>query len=377
MAHVSELVDQLRGTLGRLELALSLVDDAIVWTDAGHIVQWCNASFDRLIDRPHIEILGARIEDVFPIEQGGVPVAATDSPFELADSRGTVGLFELRSRQIEMLVRRTARPEETIVASIRDVTERELASASNRALLARLEASNQELEAFAYSASHDLRAPLRSIDGFSQALLDDYGDQLPEKGKDYLRRVRAAAQRMAQIIDDMLRLSRVTRSELRRERVDLSALARSIRNELARSAPERRVEMTIANGLEAEADARLVRILMENLLDNAWKFTSGTPRARIEVGARDEAGEQTFFVRDNGAGFDMARADKLFVPFQRLHTASEFPGTGIGLATAQRIVHRHGGRIRAEGAVGRGATVWFTLGSASLDDDAEGQAGSA
>lgn len=221
--------------------------------------------------------------------------------------------------------------------------------------------ANRELEAFCYSVSHDLRAPLRSIDGFSQMLLEDYGSALGAEGRDYLQRVRAASQRMAQLIDDLLELSRLARSEVRRERVDLSALARAIAAELSQTQPERRVTFVVEDGLEAEADPQLLRVMLENLVGNAWKFTSKHPAARIEVGARREAGELVYFVRDDGAGFDMAYADRLFGAFQRLHTASEFDGNGIGLATVERIIHRHGGRIWAEGAVEKGATFYFTL----------------
>jgi signal transduction histidine kinase len=226
-----------------------------------------------------------------------------------------------------------------------------------------LEGANKELEAFSYSVSHDLRAPLRSIEGFSQILLEDYADRLDEEGQDYLGRVRAASQHMATLIDDLLDLSRVSRGPLRREPVDLAALATGIIGELRRSHPEREVEVVIAEGLTANGDARLLRLALENLLNNAWKFTSKKPRATIEFGSIDrEATERVYFVRDDGVGFDEAYAGKLFGAFQRLHGAEEFEGTGIGLATVQRIVHRHGGRVWAEGRVGGGAAFYFTLG---------------
>lgn len=224
-----------------------------------------------------------------------------------------------------------------------------------------LEAVNKELEAFSWSVSHDLRAPLRSIEGFSRALMEDHAGQLNDEARDYLQRVCSGALRMGQLIDDLLRLSRVTRSEIRLTTVDLSALAHSILTELARTQPEREVEFTVAPGLVVNADAQLLRIVMENLLGNAWKFTSKQARAKIEVGRAPWQGQLMYFVRDNGAGFDMAYADKLFGAFQRLHPVYEFEGTGIGLATVQRILHRHGGRISAEGAVGQGATFYFTL----------------
>jgi signal transduction histidine kinase len=230
----------------------------------------------------------------------------------------------------------------------------------NRAV--QLEQSNKELEAFAYSVSHDLRAPLRSIDGFSQVLLEDYNDKLDASGKNYLQRVRAAAQRMGELIDDLLVLSRVTRYEMKHEKVDLSALAREVTDELQKAQPERKVTSIIAGSLTANGDTNLLRIATTNLLDNAWKFTGKHPDARIEFGAIQKDGETVYFVRDDGVGFDMKYADKLFTPFQRLHTASEFPGTGIGLAIVQRIVHRHGGKIWVESKIEKGTTVYFTLG---------------
>jgi signal transduction histidine kinase len=224
-----------------------------------------------------------------------------------------------------------------------------------------LATSNKELESFSYSVSHDLRAPLRSIDGFSQALLEDYADKLDSSGQDYLRRVRSAAQHMATLIDDMLNLSRVTRSAMRREPLDLSAIATAIAADLREAEPSRQVEFVIENGLTVAGDTPLLRAAMENLLRNSWKYTSGHPRARIEFGRSNQNGKSTFFVRDDGAGFDPRYADRLFGVFQRLHTSAEFPGTGVGLATVQRIIHRHGGEIWAEGAVERGATFYFTL----------------
>ncbi|HSL01009.1 MAG TPA: CHASE domain-containing protein, partial [Rubrobacteraceae bacterium] len=224
--------------------------------------------------------------------------------------------------------------------------------AANRDLEAtnrELEGANQELEAFSYSVSHDLRAPLRSIDGFSQILLEDYADDLNEEGRGYLRRVRAGSRRMALLIDDLLDLSRVTRSALRHQSVDLSAIARETASELENSESEREAEFVIAGGLVASGDPRLLRLVLENLLSNAWKFTREEHRARIEFGAVRREGEPAYYVRDNGVGFDMQYADKLFGAFQRLHSADEFEGTGIGLATVARIVHRHGGRVWAEG----------------------------
>ncbi|MFH0794972.1 MAG: ATP-binding protein [bacterium] len=225
-----------------------------------------------------------------------------------------------------------------------------------------LDTANKELEAFSYSVSHDLRAPLRGIDGFSCALEEDCGDRLDAEGKRYLQRIRAGCHWMAQLIDDLLMLSRITRAEIRRQPVDLSAMARSVASDLSKQDPKRNVEFVIADGLVVDADLHLMRVVLNNLLGNAWKFTSKRSSATIELGIlnHDES-KNTYFVRDNGAGFDMAYVDKIFGAFQRLHSQAEFPGTGIGLATAQRVIHRHGGTIWAEGEVDKGATFYFTL----------------
>jgi light-regulated signal transduction histidine kinase (bacteriophytochrome) len=226
---------------------------------------------------------------------------------------------------------------------------------------AQAESANRDLETFSYSVSHDLRSPLRSIDGFSRALLEDCEKELTDEGRSHLRRIRAAAQRMGHLIDDLLGLARVGRTELRRQEVDLTQISREILDELGSAEPARDVACRVAEGLCAQADPALIRIVMENLLRNAWKFTSKTAHAQIEVGAGEGDGRGFFFVRDNGAGFDMAHAGKLFGPFQRLHATSEFQGSGIGLATVARILSRHGGSIRATASVGEGATFYFTL----------------
>ena len=224
-----------------------------------------------------------------------------------------------------------------------------------------LEAANRELEAFSHSVSHDLRAPIRHIDGFIRALLEDHGERLGERGKEDLERVLAASRRMSQLIDDMLHLSRVTRAELARELTDLAALAREIAAELRRNHPGRHVEFEAGQAEPAQCDPRLMRIALENLLGNAWKFTGKRDDARVEFGASERDGKPVYFVRDNGAGFDMSYVTRLFGAFQRLHSDDDFPGTGVGLATVQRIVHRHGGRIWAEAEIGKGAAFYFTL----------------
>jgi signal transduction histidine kinase len=225
----------------------------------------------------------------------------------------------------------------------------------------RLEESNRELEAFSYSVSHDLRAPLRAIDGFSHALLEDYGEALEGQGKDYLERVRHGVQMMGDLIDDMLRLSRVNQVELTRETIDLSALIRGQAEDLVSRDPDRKAEFVIAPGMKVEADRHLVQILTGNLLENAWKFTRKKPRARIECGRFDDHGAAAFFLRDNGVGFDMKYVEKLFSAFQRLHERAEYEGTGIGLVIVKRIANRHGGRAWADAVPGEGATFFFSL----------------
>jgi signal transduction histidine kinase len=225
-----------------------------------------------------------------------------------------------------------------------------------------VEATNRELEAFSYSVSHDLRAPLRSITSFSQALLEDCADMLDERGHDYLERVVRGGHRMAELIEDIMILSRITRAEMQRTAVDMSAAANEIVADLSESDPHRSVEVEVQSGLVADGDPKLLRIAIANLLGNAWKFTAREPRPRIEFGALPgENGERVFYVRDNGTGFDMRHAERLFGPFQRLHTEAEFPGTGVGLATVQRVVRRHGGRIWAQSAVSHGAAFYFTV----------------
>jgi signal transduction histidine kinase len=224
-----------------------------------------------------------------------------------------------------------------------------------------LAALNQEIEAFSYSVSHDLRGPLRSMDGFSQALLEDYGDRLDDEGKDSLNRIRAASQRMGRLIDELLGLSRVTRAELRLKVVNLSELAREIAESLEQQQPDRRVQWAIEDNLTVQADKALIQIAMQNLLENAWKFTSKTAEPLIRVGSVDQGGEKAWFVGDNGVGFDMAYADRLFGAFQRLHHETEFPGTGIGLAIVQRIVRRHEGRTWVHAEPDRGATFYFSI----------------
>ncbi|HEY5940989.1 MAG TPA: response regulator [Gemmatimonadales bacterium] len=269
--------------------------------------------------------------------------------------RSKVAVFVELAKKSELLRRQT----QLLVES--EQAARELAE--TRAELVRdLEHKNRELESFSYAVSHDLRAPLRRIDSFSRAILESQGEKLDDPGRRYLDRVREASQQMSQLIDDVLYLSRVTRADLREQDVDLSGLATLLLLRLQESEPARKVEIKVRPGVVVTGDGQLLRIALENLLENAWKFTGKQPDSRIEFGVTQASGEPTYFVRDNGAGFDMTYADRLFGPFQRLHAQGEFPGSGIGLATVQRIIHRHGGQVWAEGLVGQGATFQFTLG---------------
>jgi two-component system, NtrC family, sensor kinase len=278
--------------------------------------------------------------------------------------------FQVLKARVHAQIRRKQFEDENRRIS-EDILKKEMQAADARAardlagtratLLEDLKRKNQELEAFSYSVSHDLRTPLRSIDGFSQLLLRDYADKIDERGQDFLRLMHSASQRMGELIDDLLELSRLGRLEMRRERVDLSALARLVAGKLQMIEPERTIQLVIEEGIVAEGDPRLLRVVLENLLGNAWKFTAKSDQQRVEFGATQKDGQVTYFVQDSGAGFDMAYANKLFKPFQRLHSEADFAGTGIGLATVQRVIERHGGRVWAESAVHQGTTFFWTV----------------
>jgi PAS domain S-box-containing protein len=344
------------------------VTDAVISADIHGRITYVNKGGERLFGWTTSELSGRPLTLLIPQRLRGTHWRGLlrYATAEGGRPSGTVELVGLRKDGGEFPVEISlARSGETsgvsFTAIIRDITERRRRDEELRAINTQLEAANRELEAFSYSVSHDLRAPVRSIHGFTEILQQDYADRLDDRGRDCLHRVHAAAERMFTLIDAMLILSRVTREEMRQEVVDLSALARSVATDLHRADPDRNVDLAIASGLVAIGDASLVRVVLENLLGNAWKFTSRAHAPRVEFGVTSETGTEAYFVRDNGAGFDMTHVDRLFTTFQRLHTTDEFPGTGIGLPTVQRIVHRHGGRVWAEGRPGSGATFYFTL----------------
>ena len=351
-------------------------DSAIVATDEEGRIVLINAHTERLFGHPRDRLIGQLVEILVPErfrgQHAGHRQGYMTGPRVRRMGAG-LDLFGLRADGTEFPVEISLSPIQTgdgvlVVSDIRDVTEQRKADQKLKDLNDRLaqdniklDALNKELEAFSYSVSHDLRAPLRAIDGFSQALLEDYADRLDDGGRNYLSRVRRAAQRMGQLIDDLLMLARITRADLNSGEVDLSRLAAEILNGLQQEDPRRAAEFIIVPGMTVQGDPRLLRIAMENLLNNAWKFTAEKIPARIEFGQTERHGAPVYVVRDNGAGFDMAVAGKLFGAFQRLHDASEFPGIGIGLATVQRIVSKHGGNVWAEAAPDQGAAFYFTL----------------
>jgi PAS domain S-box-containing protein len=355
---------------------LESAPDAMVVVDQQGVIQVINSQTEKLFGYDRVELVGQAVELLVPKRYRKKHARHRAGYYGEHPARPMgigLDLFGLRKNGSEFPVEISLSPLETeegllVSAAIRDVTQRKRMEEDVQKLnedlkqrAAQLEAANKELEAFSYSVSHDLRAPLRSIDGFSHVVLEDYGEQLPADARGYLERVRAAAQRMAVLIDDLLNLSRVTRTALQPRFINLSKMAEEVLRGLQESHPEREVTVKIAPDLMVEADPHLMHIVMENLLSNAWKFTAKQEQTVIEFGQLGQVKERTFYVRDNGAGFDMAYAGKLFGVFQRLHSVSEFPGTGVGLATVQRIISIHGGRIWPESAEGKGTTFYFTL----------------
>jgi len=349
---------------------LESAPDAMLITNEHGKILIANTNTERLFGYSHHELVGQSVEQLMPERYRRNHLGHRASYFAEPRVRAmgsALDLFGLRRDGTEFPIEISLSPLPTkeamlISSAIRDVTERQRTKQALGHAKELAEAASRELEAFSYSVAHDLRAPLRSIAGFSQAVLDDYGAQLDEEGQSHLNRIRAAANRLAGLIDDLLALSRVSRSELRREPVDLTRLGREIAGRLQQGQGGRAIELNIAEGMLVRGDPRLLAIALENLIGNALKFTRNRQQTRIELGLTETpVSPQTFFVRDNGAGFDMAHAERLFGAFQRLHRVTEFEGSGIGLATVQRIIHRHGGRIWADAAVDRGATFYFTL----------------
>ncbi|MDQ4129048.1 MAG: ATP-binding protein [Actinomycetota bacterium] len=330
-------------------------DGVVVVDNEGRVVD-LNPAARRILDRP--EPVGEDLRRLAPGLDALLAVASGEARLEVGLGEGAqrrsydLAVSPLRDRR----GRRTGR-----LLVLHDITERKRSEEALIRQKTELARSNAELENFAYLIAHDLRAPLRGVDGFSHILLEDHAGRLDEEGRDLLRRVRDGVLRMGQLIDDLLELSRLARTEMRHQRVDLSALARTIVEDLERDPTGRAVEFVISESPTADGDARLLEVALRNLLDNAIKFTSREPHPRVEFGATEENGLPVYHVRDNGVGFDQTYSDKLFGVFQRLHAPEEFEGTGMGLATVQRVVERHGGRVWAEGALGRGATFYFTL----------------
>ncbi len=366
--RVMERTCQLEGANQELQAIFSALPDLFFRIDVeGAILDYKKEKVEALA--LPADLAGRNLQDILP----ECATAQLNEAMEYLRSSKNLTSFEFvrpdDDREQSFEVRLLSFREAEIIVLIREITARKQAEQEIRFLnedlqrrAYQLEVINQELESFSYSVSHDLRTPLRHIDGFSKALQEDCSDLLNEDGKMYVNRVRLAAQRMGQLIDDMLKLANVTSSDLLRQRVDVSALARVVVRELQQSQPERNVAVSIAEYANAYADPRLLRVVLANLLGNAWKYTGNCADASIEFGTTMADGEEVYFVRDNGAGFDMNYAAKLFQAFQRLHGVEEFEGSGIGLATVQRVIRRHGGRVWGEGQVGNGATFYFTVG---------------
>lgn len=370
--QLGEQVFTLQGADTIYRIAIENINEGAITLSTEGTILYSNHYFARMLEADLNKIIGASIFDfidpkdheilrsLLSQEKGRIEVT-----IHSANRTQVPAYFATKKLQLE--------DSTTICAAVTDLTELKKVQAELtqyhehledlvKQRTADLEDANKELEAFGYSVSHDLRQPLRAMESFSGLLTEEYRDKLDEAGKDYLSRIVKASQYMSELVDDMLKLSRITRAEMFRDTVNISDVAKSIAEELKASKPERKAEIKIASDLVSSGDKPLLNVGLRNLLENAWKFTGKTPQAQIEMGAYNQDGERVYFIRDNGIGFDMRYKDKLFQPFQRLHSDKDYPGTGIGLAIVQRIIRRHGGRIWAEAEIGKGATFYFTLG---------------
>jgi PAS domain S-box-containing protein len=375
------LAQELKAARQSLAALIASAMDAIITIDSEQRIAIFNPAAEQMFGYAEAEMLGEPLGRLLPDRFRTVHAGQVKTFGTTGETRRAMGALtsvtgirkDGEEFPLEVSISRHESAGKRYFTSIlRDVTERVRAEDEVRRLnadlerrvaerTAELEAANRELESFDYTVSHDLRAPISRIAGFSAMLRDEFGEQLGERGRDLLQRIGSAGQKADQLVEDLLELSTSTRKEMQRSQVDLSALARRLLDGLQKAEPDRKVEFRIEAGLSARADPGLMRVVLDNLLRNAWKFTSRRDPARIEVGSVRREGSRAIFVRDNGVGFDMSGAAKLFAPFQRLHSEQEFEGTGIGLATVQRVIHRHGGRISAESAVGEGTTFYFTV----------------
>jgi PAS domain S-box-containing protein len=344
----------------KMENVLNSTSDGFFTFDANFRFTYFNRAAEEILGRKASEVVGLSFVEAFPQAKGSVFEEHYLQALKDRKPLSFESYFELEPYQNWYDVR-VFPSKEGIAVFFQAITERKKAEELLQRNSRELEATNKELEAFSYSISHDLRAPLRTLDGFSEAVLQDYGDRLDENGRDYLYRIRKASQKMSQLIEDILKLSRITVSDTNRDEVNLSDLVESIADDIKDNRPERQVDFVIQPGITTQGDIKLLEVALRNLMENSWKFTNKSPRARIEFGVNSQNGKQVYFLADNGVGFDMKYAERLFQPFRRLHSDKEFPGTGIGLATVQRVIHRHGGRIWADSKVGGGATFYFTL----------------
>lgn len=366
----SDLIDQLHAALGKVELALAVIDESIGWVNERGEVEWCNGAFDRLVGRAHIYVLGVKYSELLPLWQQGRPVPTQMHPLNkaLTGQVSTGEVYEFTQANVKRILEITSIRTQFgsgpigAVFMIRDITERKRMDLALTQRTSQLEATNKELEAFSYSVSHDLRAPLRAIAGFAAILGEEHASQLDADGQHCLNIIRSSVKQMAQLIEDLLAFSRLGRQPLTLALIEMGDLARIVVEELQLLTPHRKIQVTIHPIPPSQGDRAMIHQVFVNLISNAMKFTRFREPAVIEIGVQgDEHGEQVYYVKDNGVGFDMRYVDKLFEVFQRLHDVEQFEGTGVGLAIVQRVIQRHGGRVFAQGKVNEGATFYFTL----------------